>query len=156
MRWRVTRTPPAAAIWVVSASPVSFTSTRARWQPRRASESEMARPIPPSAPVTTAVRCASLMILAIDRASCGLLLGRGTPERHRAVIHSAQPQRRQVKGIVLMQPPRLFGPLLWEDGSCPLDIARGQADRGFLYDGRIATARRTPRIPLRVHVVQKT
>src|SRR3954469_9261972 len=126
-RWQVMRTPIAAVIWAVSASPVSFTSTRARWQPRRASESEMARPIPPAAPVTTAVRFASLMVLAIDRASCGLLLGRGTPERHRAVVHSAQPQRRQIERIVLVQPPGLFGPLLWEDRSCPLDIARGQA-----------------------------
>src|SRR3954468_21466054 len=116
----------------------------------------MARPIPPAAPVTTAVRFASLMILAIDRASCGLLLGRGTPERHRAVIHSAQPQRRQIERIVLVQPPRLPRPLLWEDGSCPLDIARGQADRGFLYDGRIATAWHAPHIPLRVQVVHKT
>src|SRR3954468_21708134 len=131
------RTPAAAAIWAVSASPVSFTSTRARWQPRRARDSEMVPPIPPAAPVTTAVRCASLMILAIDRASCGLLLGHGTPERHRAVIHSAQPQRRQIERIVLVQPPGLPRPLLWEDSSCPLDIARGQADRGFLYDGRI-------------------
>src|SRR3954468_16532727 len=116
----------------------------------------MARPIPPAAPVTTAVRFASLMLLAIDRASCGLLLGRGTPERHRAVIHSAQPQRRQIERIVLAQPPGLFGPLFWEDGSCPLDIARGQADCGFLYDGRIAPAWHAPGIPLRVHVVQKT
>src|SRR3954453_1614759 len=110
----------------------------------------MARPIPPAAPVTTAVRFASLMLLAIDRASCGLLLGRGTPERHRAVIHSAKPQGRQIERIVLMQPPGLFGPLLWEDGSCSLDIARGQADRGFVYDECIPPAWHAPGIAPRV------
>src|SRR5215203_490018 len=99
------RTPVAAAICAVSASPVSFTSARARWQPRRASDSEIARPIPPAAPVTTAVRFASLMVLAMYCASCGFRLGRGTPKYHRSIVQSGEPQVDQIEDIVLVQPP---------------------------------------------------
>src|SRR5262252_1891073 len=54
---------PAIAA-AVRASAASSISASARWQPRRASETAIARPMPPAAPVTTAVRPLSFNTIA--------------------------------------------------------------------------------------------
>src|SRR5215207_3729347 len=106
----------------------------------------MARPIPPAAPVTTAVRFTSFIRAAMSYASPRVPLETRTAKRHRAVVHSAEPRSRKIEGIDLGQPPGLLRALLRQDRTGPLDIPRGQADGWFLYDGRIAPARHAPGI----------
>src|ERR1700752_4875737 len=63
-----------SAIRAVSDSPASFTSASARLQPRRASDTAMARPMPLAEPVITAVRFSrfiALVIISRPRASAG-------------------------------------------------------------------------------------
>src|SRR3954452_24432953 len=56
---------PVAQLRAVSSSPASFTSAKAKWQPRRANDCATARPMPLAAPVMMAVRPCSCMRAAI-------------------------------------------------------------------------------------------
>src|SRR5580704_8205020 len=72
--WFVPSVGANCAIRAVSDSPASFTSASARLQPRRASDTAIARPMPLAEPVITAVRPSrfiALVIISRPRASAG-------------------------------------------------------------------------------------
>src|SRR4051812_1161974 len=102
-------------------------SARARLQPRLASDKAIARPIPPAAPVTIAVR---------PRSSY-LLLMLCSPKFHLSVIEPPVPHHPQVLEVILIEPPRLLGSLLGQRVQYAFDIAGLEIKYRLLLDRMI-------------------
>src|SRR5215472_2667398 len=147
----------AAASLAVSASCGSLISASARWQPRRASEIAIARPIPLAAPVTTAVRSRRIIRLGMKfaRVSNGVRWFLQTAELQRAVVDFAESEIEQVQRVVLAEPPGLSGSLFGHDVARTLDVAGSEIERRLLDDAGITSARRADIVALLIHVIQQ-
>src|SRR5215213_3609467 len=104
-------------------------SAIARLHPRRASDMAIARPMPPAAPVTTAVRPSRRMRSGMGHCLLfSVARDRRRLKLHRAVVHTPIAHHRKVFYVILVQSPGLLRPLTRECVQGAQDIARVEVD----------------------------